>query len=101
MAPGTTRSQCTLHDHYAGPRRSHYVPGLVGDMRHLIGRLDDPAALRACDEAGACGLELHRLLAQMGIACDVVAPSPIPRQAWEYIVKSPDKASWPPERTLA
>ena len=69
--------------------------------RISIYRLDDPAALRACDEAGAFGLELHRLPAQMGIACDVVVPSPIRRQAGEYIAKSPDKASWPPERTLA
>jgi transposase len=50
-----------------------------GSVRHLVGRLGDPVALRACYEAGPCGFELHRLLASMGVACDVVAPSLIPR----------------------
>ena len=56
-----------------------------GPVRHLVGRLGDPAALRACYEAGPCGFELHRLLSSMGIACDVVAPSLIPRRAGERV----------------
>src|SRR5262249_41350225 len=56
-----------------------------GSVRHLVGRLGDPAALRACYEAGPCGLELHRLLASMGVACDVVAPSLIPRRAGDRV----------------
>jgi transposase len=56
-----------------------------GSVRHLIGRLGDPAALRACYEAGPCGFELHRLLASMGVACDVVAPSLIPRRAGDRV----------------
>jgi transposase len=56
-----------------------------GSVRHLIGRLGDPGALRACYEAGSCGFELHRLLASMGVACDVVAPSLIPRRAGERV----------------
>src|SRR5258708_6278756 len=52
-----------------------------GSVRHLVSRLGDPAALRACYEAGPCGFDLHRLLASMGVACDVVAPSLIPRRA--------------------
>jgi transposase len=54
-----------------------------GSVRHLVGRFSDRAALRACYEAGPCGFELHRLLASMGVACDVVAPSLIPRRAGE------------------
>ena len=54
-------------------------------MRHLVGRLGDPAALRACYEAGPCGFELHRLLSSMGVACDVVAPSLIPRRAGDRV----------------
>jgi transposase len=49
-------------------------------VRHLIGRFGDPAALRCCYEAGLCGFGLHRLLSSMGVACDVVAPSLIPRR---------------------
>jgi transposase len=54
-------------------------------VRRLVGRLGDPAALRACYEAGPCGFELHRLLASMGVACDVVAPSLIPRRAGDRV----------------
>jgi len=56
-----------------------------GSVRHLIGRLGDPAALRACYEAGPCGFELHRLLSSLGVACDVVAPSLIPRRAGDRV----------------
>ena len=28
-----------------------------GSVRHLVGRLGDPAALRACYEAGPCGFD--------------------------------------------
>src|SRR5258706_9543787 len=56
-----------------------------GSVRHLVSRLGDPAALRACYEAGPCGFELHRLLASMGVACDVVAPSLIPRRAGDRV----------------
>ena len=60
-----------------------------GSVRHLVGRLGDPAALRACYEAGPCGFELHRLLASMGVACDVVAPSLIPRRAGDRVKTDP------------
>jgi transposase len=56
-----------------------------GSVRHLVSRLGDPAALRCCYEAGPCGFELHRLLASMGVACDVVAPSLIPRRAGDRV----------------
>jgi transposase len=56
-----------------------------GSVRHLVGRLGPAAQLRACYEAGPCGFELHRLLASMGVACDVVAPSLIPRRAGERV----------------
>ena len=35
--------------------------------------------LRSCYEAGPGGYDLYRLLASMGVACDVVAPSLIPK----------------------
>ena len=56
-----------------------------GSVRHLVGRLGEVSALRACYEAGPCGFELHRLLSSMGVACDVVAPSLIPRRAGERV----------------
>ena len=48
-------------------------------VRKLIGRFPDPRQLRSCYEAGPTGYDLHRLLATLGVACDVVAPSLIPK----------------------
>jgi transposase len=48
-------------------------------IRRLIGRFRDRSVLRACYEAGPGGYELYRLLASMGVACQVVAPSLIPK----------------------
>jgi len=56
-----------------------------GSVRHLVGRLGDVSALRTCYEAGPCGFELHRLLSSMGVACDVVAPSLIPRRPGDRV----------------
>ena len=48
-------------------------------IRRLVGRFPDRSRLAACYEAGPGGYELHRLLSAMGVACDVVAPSRIPK----------------------
>ena len=48
-------------------------------IRRLIGRFPDRGLLRACYEAGPGAYDLYRLLASMGVACDVVAPSLIPK----------------------
>src|SRR5258708_18942676 len=46
-----------------------------GSVRHLVGRLGDPAGLRACYEAGPGGVEVHPLAGAAGGARVVVAPS--------------------------
>ena len=56
-----------------------------GSVRHLVGRLGEVSALRACYEAGPCGFELHRLLSSMGVACEVVALSLVPRRAGDRV----------------
>ena len=48
-------------------------------VRRLVGRFPDRSRITACYEAGPGGYELHRLLSSMGVACDVVAPSRIPK----------------------
>jgi transposase len=48
-------------------------------VRRLIGRFPDPRTLSACYEAGPTGYEIHRLLARLGVPCEVVAPSLIPK----------------------
>jgi transposase len=54
-------------------------------VRHLIGRFEEPGQLRVCYEAGPIGFGLSRLLRSMGVACDVVAPSLIPRAPGERV----------------
>jgi transposase len=56
-----------------------------GSVGHLIGRLGEVSALRVCYEAGPGGFELYRLLASMGVACDVVTPSLIPRRSGDRV----------------
>lgn len=47
-------------------------------VRRLIQRFADRGRLRVCYEAGPTGYELQRLLAGMGVRCDVIAPSLTP-----------------------
>ena len=48
-------------------------------IRRFVERLGGPVGLSVCYEAGPGGFALWRLLASIGVACDVVAPSLIPR----------------------
>ena len=54
-------------------------------VRRLIRRVGPPARLRACYEAGPTGYELHRLLTSLGVACDVIASSMIPRKPGDKV----------------
>ena len=54
-------------------------------VRRLIGKFADRSVLAACYEAGPGGYELYRLLASMGVACDVVAPALIPKGAADRV----------------
>jgi transposase len=54
-------------------------------VRRLVGRFEDPGQLRVCYEAGPTGYGLYRLLAGMGVACEVVAPALIPRRAGDRV----------------
>ena len=54
-------------------------------IRRLVARFADPGGLRACYEAGPTGLELARLLASMGVSCQVIAPALIPKAPGDKI----------------
>jgi transposase len=47
-------------------------------VRRLVSKLGGPEALAACYEAGPCGYDLYRLLSEMGVPCQIVAPSLTP-----------------------
>lgn len=51
----------------------------------FLKRLTSAGPIRCCYEAGPCGFELQRALAQHGIACDVIAPALIPRRPGDRI----------------
>ena len=61
------------------------VPNDEESVRRLIGRLGDPRLLAVCYEAGPSGYELHRLLSSMGVACEVIAPSLVPKGASDRV----------------
>jgi transposase len=47
-------------------------------IRRLIAQLGGPAGLAVAYEAGPTGWALKRLLEELGVACDVIAPSLVP-----------------------
>ena len=50
-------------------------------LRKLVARFPERAALRSCYEAGPTGYDTHRLLSSLGVPCEVIAPSLIPRRS--------------------
>ncbi|MCA1700824.1 MAG: IS110 family transposase [Actinobacteria bacterium] len=54
-------------------------------VRRFIDRLGGPSGLAVCYEAGPGGFALWRLLTQLGVACDVVAPSLVPIRSGDRV----------------
>ncbi|MGH7862378.1 MAG: IS110 family transposase [Candidatus Dormibacteraceae bacterium] len=54
-------------------------------VRRLIDRFDDRSLLRSCYEAGPTGYDLARLLKSLGVRCEVIAPSMIPKAAGDKV----------------
>jgi transposase len=54
-------------------------------VRRLVKRIGRPKGIWACYEAGPTGYDLQRLLASMGVRCDVVAPSLIPKGSGDRV----------------
>jgi hypothetical protein len=57
------------------------IPNTPEALRKLLGRFDDAEALRVCYEAGPTGYDTQRLLTSLGIDCEVIAPSLVPRRS--------------------
>jgi transposase len=55
------------------------IPHDEASVRRLVERFPQRSLLRTCYEAGPTGFGLHRLLTAMGVCCDVIAPSLIPK----------------------
>ncbi len=69
----------------SSPRIELIGPG-PDAVRRLIKKVSGgPGRVRACYEAGPTGYELHRLLTGLGVRCEVIAPSLIPKAAGERV----------------
>ena len=87
-APTTVRTRCALEIHKRSivaafepedPRDGGLelieIENSERALRRLVRRLGGPAGLVVCYEAGPCGYAPYRLLGEIGVACDVIAPS--------------------------
>jgi transposase len=54
-------------------------------VRRFVEKLGGPEGLAVCYEAGPGGYQLQRLLTNLGVACDVIAPSLIPIRAGDRV----------------
>lgn len=69
-----------------GEVRSHgVIANRVESIRKLAGKLGPVQRLRVCYEAGPTGYALYWQLAALGVACEVIAPSLIPRKPGERV----------------
>ena len=61
------------------------IPNRPDTVRKLIKKLGRAEDLRVCYEAGPCGYVLYWQFAELGVHCDVVAPSLIPRKPGDRV----------------
>jgi len=61
------------------------IPNRVESIRKLMRRLGPPEQLRACYEAGPTGYVLYWQLSELGIRCEVVAPTLVPVKSGDRV----------------
>ncbi len=61
------------------------IPNREDSIRKFIRKLGSPEQLRACYEAGPTGFVLYWQLTQLGVRCDVVAPSLVPKKPGDRV----------------
>ena len=69
-----------------GEVRSHgVIPNRLESVRKLVGKLGPVKEVKACYEAGPTGYVLYWQLTQLGVACEVIAPSLVPVKAGDRV----------------
>lgn len=69
-----------------GEVRSHgRIPNDRESVSKLVKKLGGPKRLRVCYEAGPCGYVLYWQLVQLGVECEVIAPTLIPVKAGDRV----------------
>jgi transposase len=61
------------------------IPNRIEPMRKLIKKLGPVEKLRVCYEAGPTGHVLYWQLAELGVQCEVIAPSLVPVKAGDRV----------------
>src|SRR5437588_10890109 len=61
------------------------VPNRAESVSRLIRKLGKPEQLRVCYEAGPTGYPLYWQLTQLGVKCEVVAPTLVPVKAGDRV----------------
>jgi len=62
------------------PTRLDKLPNDLPKLKKWIARIAHDGEIRACDEASGAGYVLHRAMREWGYACEVIAPSLIPKR---------------------
>jgi transposase len=61
------------------------IPNRLESIRKMIGKLGPASQLKACYEAGPTGYVLYWQLTQLGVACQVIAPTLVPSKAGDRV----------------
>jgi transposase len=61
------------------------IPNRMESVRKLLKKLGPAEKLRACYEAGPTGYVLYWQLAELGVQCEVIAPSLVPVKAGDRV----------------
>jgi transposase len=61
------------------------IPNRLESIRKMIGKLAPVGTLKCCYKAGPTGYVLYWQLTQLGVACEVIAPSLIPIKAGDRV----------------
>jgi transposase len=61
------------------------IANRIEAVRRLVKKLGGPRQLRACYEAGPTGYALYWQLAQLGVKCEVIAPTLMPMKAGDRV----------------
>lgn len=61
------------------------IPNTEAAIRKLVKKHGPAGRLRVCYEAGPCGYVLYWLLTELGVECEVIAPTLIPEKAGDRV----------------
>src|SRR5712691_7007034 len=61
------------------------IPNRLESVRKMIGKLGSVGTVKCCYEAGPTGYVLYWQLTQLGVACEVIAPTLVPTKAGDRV----------------